>query len=270
MKKGLAVLILVSLLVLAIVSGCIQQTQQPTKSSILSALDSINAYTYELSEKRLIQNRTTYNIYGVVGIDRKSLQFFESIKTTIGNDTFKLWQYFDGSYVYFKVEDSKRNSTGTGKIPIEEIYKNMSKYSKNINREEFIERTIKTRNALAHLRKILENATITSIEKDGALYKITFKLVRYYEKAPTFLNTNAENSEAIRDYINTLRRNVKENITGIVWVNNESLPLKFEIKKHTIETYLITNITVEGYVEYNVTVTYKYQLPEWVYEVEKK
>ncbi|WP_457752636.1 hypothetical protein [Thermococcus sp.] len=145
----------------------------------------------------------------------------------------------------------------------------MSKYSKNISKEEFIEKTIKTRDALAHLREILENTTITSVENDGTFYKITFKLARHYEKAPTFLNTNAENSEVIQDYINTLRRNITENITGIVWVNNESLPVKFVIKKHAIETYLVTNITVESYVEYNITVTYKYQLPEWVYEVEK-
>ncbi len=267
MKKMLS---LVFIILLAVkVSGCIQQAQQPSKSSILEALDSVNAYTYEFSEIRSTENKT-YNIYGVVGIDRKALQFFESTQVTNKNHTFKLWQYFDGSYVYFKVEDSKRNTTRTGKTPIEEIYKNMSKYSKNINKEEFIKKTIKTRDALAHLRKMLENATITSVENDGTFYKITFKLVRHYEKAPTFLNTNVENSEAIRDYINTLRRNVTENITGIVWVNNESLPVKFEIKKHTIETYLVTNITVEGYVEYNVTVTYKYQLPEWVYEVEKK
>lgn len=73
--KKLAVLMLVSLLVLAIASGCIQQVQQPTKSSILSALDNANAYTYEFSERRTIQNRT-YNIYGVVEVDRKNLHFF--------------------------------------------------------------------------------------------------------------------------------------------------------------------------------------------------
>jgi len=268
MKKELAVLMLVSLLVLVTASGCIQQVQQPTKSSILSALNNVNAYTYEFSERRIIQNRT-YSIYGVVGINRKTLRFFEFIKTTIGNDTFKLWQYFEGSYVYFKVEDSKRNTTRTGKIPIDEIYMNMSKYS-NMSREEFIETMIKTRDSLANLREILENVTITLIEKDGAFYEITFKLVRHYEKAPTFLNANAENSEVIQDYINTLKRNVTENIMGIAWVNNDSLPVKFETKKHTIETYLVTNITVESYVEYNVTVSYKYQIPEWVYEVEKK
>ncbi|AHF79710.1 hypothetical protein [Thermococcus paralvinellae] len=269
MKKKLAVLMLVSLLALAIASGCIQQAQQPTKSSILSALNNVNAYTYEFSEIRSTQNRT-YNIYGVVGIDRKTLHFFEFTQMTNENYTFKLWQYFDGSYVYFKVEDSKRNTTRTGKVPIDEIYKNMSRYSKNMSKEEFIEIMIKTRDTLANLKKMLENATITSIENDGTFYKITFELVRYYEKAPTFLDTKSEDSEVIQDYINMLRRNVTENIVSIVWVNNDSLPVKFEMKKSIIETYLAANVTVERYVEYNVTVIYKYQLPEWISEVEKK
>ncbi|MBO8175376.1 MAG: hypothetical protein H0Z18_08980 [Thermococcus sp.] len=267
MKKILSFILII--LIIIEFSGCIQQAQQPTKSSILSALNNVNAYTYEFSERRTIQNRT-YNIYGVVGIDRKTLHFFEFTQIMNKNHTFKLWQYFDGSYVYFKVEDSERKTTRIGKAPIYEVYKNMSKYSKNTSKEEFIETMIKTRDTLANLRKILENATITSIENDGTFYKITFELVRHYEKAPTFLETNVENSEVIQDYINMLRRNATENIVGIVWVNNDPLPVKFEVKKSIIETYPVANVTVERYVEYNVTVIYKYQLPEWVSEVEKK
>ncbi|NJE07324.1 hypothetical protein E3E31_01980 [Thermococcus sp. M39] len=260
MKKELAVLLLVSLLEFTIASGCIQQAQQPTKSSILSALDSVNAYTYEFSERRTIQNRT-YNIHGVVGIDRKTLHFFEFTQMTNENHTFKLWQYFDGSYVYFKVEDPELNKIG--EVSIDELYKNMSK-------EEFIKMTIKTRDVLAKLKEMLENATIISIEKDGTLYKITFELVNHYEKAPTFLETNVENSEVIQDYINMLRRNVTENIMGIVWVDSKSLPVKLEVKKHIIEVYPVRNFTVKEFIEYNVTVSYKYGLPEWVSEVEKK
>ncbi len=75
MKKILSLVLIISLTIK--VSGCLQQAQQPTKSSILSALNTVNAYTYEFSEKRIVQNRT-YNIYGVVGIDKKTLHFFLS------------------------------------------------------------------------------------------------------------------------------------------------------------------------------------------------
>ncbi|ADT83208.1 hypothetical protein [Thermococcus barophilus] len=267
MKKMLSLVFVILLTVK--VSDCIQQTQQPTKVSIINALNNVDDYTHELSEKGIIGNRT-YRIYSFIGIDRRTLQFFEFTKIETEEYTFKLWQYFDGSYVYFRVEDSEKNITRGGKASIDEIYKNMSIYYKNMSREEFIEMTVKTKDVLNNLKKMIENATITSIENDGELYKITFTLTRHYEKAPTFLNTNAENSEAIQGYINTLRRNVTENITGIVWVNNKSLPVKFKVEKSIIEKYRAANVTMHRHVEYNVTVTYKYQLPEWVYEVEKK
>lgn len=250
-------------------SGCLQTSKPPTKDTILKAIDSIDTYTYE---KKMVMKypSLTRDVYIYSGIKRKEKQFFEllEIKATFTDGKFyktKMLQYFDGSknYVMMETNENGKTQNGTWVFTLNDLYRTYEQYYPDLPKDKVLSKFIESRDELLNVKDILSNANITEIKKQGDKYEIHFVLSKQYISTPSIMQSYPENASEIQDYINVMRKFVKENIAGVLLVDKNGRPLLLTMKSNAEITYLYSNETISATGEYTIKFTYEYKLPEW-------
>ncbi|AHF79709.1 hypothetical protein [Thermococcus paralvinellae] len=270
MKKLLGLLVII---ILAIsFSGCLQSSKPLTKETILQAIDNVDTYTYE---KKMVMKypSLTREVYIYSGIKRKEKQFFEllEIKATYtdgGLYKTRMLQYFDGSKNYVRMETNQNGKlqNGTWVFTLSDLYKTYEQYYPGLTKEEILNKFIESRDELLNVKDILSDANITGIKKQGSSYEIHFVLSKQYISTPSIM-ASYPNSTAVQDYINVMRKLVKENIAGVLLVDKNGRPLLLTMKSNAKITYLYSNETISATGEYTIRFTYEYKLPEWAKEL---
>ncbi|MBO8175377.1 MAG: hypothetical protein H0Z18_08985 [Thermococcus sp.] len=271
MKKLLG--LIVTVILIMGFSGCLQSSKPPTKETILQAIDNVDTYTYE---KKMIMKypSLTREVYIYSGIKRKEKQFFEllEIKATYTDGRLyktRMLEYFDGSKNYVRMETNQNGKlqNGTWVFTLSDLYKTYEQYYPGLTKEEILDKFIESRDELLNVKDILSDANITEIKKQGSHYEIHFVLSKQYISTPSIMQSYPENASEIQDYINIMRKFVRENIAGVLLVDKNGRPLLLTMKSNAKITYLYSNETISATGEYTIRFTYEYKLPEWVKEL---
>ena len=267
MKKLLGLLVTVILIVGF--SGCLQTSKPPTKDTILKAIDSIDTYTYE---KKMIMKypSLTREIYIYSGINRQEKQFFEllEINATYSNGQFqrtKMLQYFDGSKNYVKMESNEngKKNSGTWTFTINDIYRAYEQYYPDLPKDQVLNKFIESRDELLNVKDLLSKVNITETTKKGNKYEIKFVLYRQYISTPSILQSYPGNASETQEYMNMMKKLVRESIAGILIVDKDGRPISLKMKSNAKITYLYSNETINATGDYTIEFSYEYRLPKW-------
>ncbi len=273
MKKVLG--LLVAVILIMGFSGCHQGSKPPTKEKILQTIDSIDTYTYE---KRMIMRypSLTRVVYIYSGINRQEKQFFEllEINATYSNGQFqrtKMLQYFDGSKNYVKLETNEngKKTSGTWTFTINDIYRAYEQYYPDLPRDQVLNKFIESRDEILNVKDLLSKANITEITKKGDGYEIKFVLYRQYISTPSILQSYPGNASEVREYMNVMRKLVRESIAGVLLVDKDGKPLLLKMKSNAKITYLYSNETIDATGDYTIKFSYEYNPPKWAEELKR-
>lgn len=261
MKKfvtsGIIFLIIISF------SACISQEKEPpTKKKVLEAIENIDKYSYEEN----IFSKSNYSTLICqinAGIDKKRGLFVREHhikhhrqnyprKENITEEMY-IWEFFDGEKAYIKITTLKNGEVVGNRTDIWELgmLKLMMRkvLPKNTSKEKVREFIIKTNDLLTIVIKpLLENATIENITQEGAFYVFEFT----FHKEEFFKVDNITYEDLKR----------VENVEGKLWIK-DNIPVKLQ-SHHVIKLVdLYTNTTKVSRKNYNITFTYKFELPRW-------
>ncbi|ADT83207.1 hypothetical protein [Thermococcus barophilus] len=273
MKKVLG--LLVAVILIMSFSGCLQGSKPPTKETILQAIDSVDTYTYE---KKMIMRypSLTRVVYIYSGINRQEKQFFEllEINATYSNGQFqrtKMLQYFDGSKNYVKMETNEngKETNGAWAFTINDIYKAYEQYYPDLPRDQVLNKFIESRDEILNVKDLLSKANITEITKKGDRYEIKFVLYRQYISTPSILQSYPGNASEVQEYMNVMRKLVRENIAGVLLVDKDGKPLLLKMKSNAKITYLYSNETIDATGDYTIKFSYEYNPPKWAEDLKR-
>ncbi|ADT83209.1 hypothetical protein [Thermococcus barophilus] len=256
MKRGLAVLILVSLLVLAF--GCMS-TKPPTKESVAKAIEDVDRYEFqgELrdSGSKMINNFTSYirggfyysreEAYWEIEIhEEKAVRYIN--ETILGDLLYYSYILKAGGRI---VEDSQVTET------LQEYFDSIKDNTNITSPEDLKWKILKgsdpMKNPLYFIKELLENSNITKIEKTnkGHLIEFTFKIQKRYSNFGNVLYiTNKGNGKML----------IKNN-----------LPIEAEISAMRIAQTNENHSTIRKY-DLRISFFYEYKRPEWVRRVTEK
>ncbi|ALM74249.1 hypothetical protein [Thermococcus barophilus] len=273
MKKVLG--LLVAVILIMGFSGCLQGSKPPTKETILQAIDSVDTYTYE---KKMIMRypSLTRVVYIYSGINRQEKQFFEllEINATYSNGQFqrtKMLQYFDGSKNYVKMETNEngKETSGAWVFTINDIYRAYEQYYPDLPRDQVLNKFIESRDEILNVKDLLSKANITEITKKGDRYEIKFVLYRQYISTPSILQSYPGNASEVQEYMNVMRKLVRESIAGVLLVDKDGKPLLLKMKSNAKITYLYSNETIDATGDYTIKFSYKYNPPKWAEDLKR-
>ncbi|WP_324735524.1 hypothetical protein VFC49_10695 [Thermococcus sp. SY098] len=273
MKKVLG--LLVAVILIMSFSGCLQGSKPPTKETILQAIDSVDTYTYE---KKMIMRypSLTRVVYIYSGINRQEKQFFEllEINATYSNGQFqrtKMLQYFDGSKNYVKMETNEngKETSGAWAFTINDIYRAYEQYYPDLPRDQVLNKFIESRDEILNVKDLLSKANITEITKKGDRYEIKFVLYRQYISTPSILQSYPGNASEVQEYMNVMRKLVRESIAGVLLVDKDGKPLLLKMKSNAKITYLYSNETIDATGDYMIKFSYEYNPPKWAEELKR-
>ncbi|MBO8175375.1 MAG: hypothetical protein H0Z18_08975 [Thermococcus sp.] len=253
MKKRLAVLMLVSLLGLAIASGCIA-TKPPTKESVVKAIEDVDKYEFWAESK---SGEVTTNVHGGVYYSQeegyweiviKSEKEIRYVNETLLKDMFY--------YSYVLKAGGRKIEGYSEKLTVEEYFNKYIVDSSNLTNPEEVKWEILkgpyfTTNPLNFIKDLLQHGNITKIEKTdkGYIVEFVFKKVEKHKAFGTTLKITIEGSGKLL-------------IKG-------ALPMEAELIVTKISKVGDRKPTISNYTA-KVKFSYRYKRPEWVREVTEK